>query len=356
MDMGKIYLVTGAFGHLGSAVVRRLLDRGETVRGLALEGDSHPCLPALTGSGRFTVFRGDVTRPGSLAPFFDRGPEDRLVVIHAAGLVSISSRHKKLVERVNVEGTENVIGWCLRSHADKLVYVSSVHAIPEQGGVITETGDFDPDKVVGLYAKTKAAATRKALDAVRMGLDVTVVHPSGIIGPGDYAGSHTVQMMIDFLEGRLTACVKGGYDFVDVRDAAAGVVAAEKGRCGGCYILSGRYTAVRELLDRLAFVSGKKPIRTMLPSLMARAVAPLAEGYYSLLRQPPLFTSYSLYTLRSNGHFSHALADRELSYTVRPLEDTLRDTVDFLLRAGRLPRYKKYLGKTQAVPAAAKSR
>ena len=113
---------------------------------------------------------------------------------------------------------------------------------------------------------------------------------------------------------------------------------------------------MRELLDRLALVSCKRPIRIMLPDLVARAVAPLAEGYYGLLRQPPLFTSYSLYTLRSNGHFSHALADRELAYTVRPLEDTLRDTVDFLLRAGRLPKYKKYLCKKQAVPAAARSR
>ncbi len=354
--MGKIYLVTGAFGHLGSAVTRQLLERGETVRALALQGDPHPCPPGLMGYSNFSLFRGDVTRPDSLTSFFDHGPADRLVVIHAAGMVSISSRHKKLVEQVNIKGTENIIAWCLRSRAEKLIYVSSVHAIPEQPGVIAETGGFDPDRVVGLYAKTKAAATRKVLDAVRMGLDATVVHPSGIIGPGDYAGSHTVQLMIDFLEGRLGACVKGGYDFVDVRDAAAGVIAAEKGRRGGCYILSGRYVPVKELLERLAFVSYKKPVRVVLPSTLARAVAPLAEGYYGLLRQPPLFTSYSLYTLRSNGHFSHALADRELAYTVRPLDETLRDTVDFLLKAGRLPRYKKHLRKIQALPAPAKLR
>ena len=354
--MSKLYLVTGAFGHLGSTVVRQLLERGERVRGLVLQGDTNPCPPGLIQHPLFQRVYGDVTRPDSLAAFFAHSPEDQLVVIHTAGLVSISARHKMQVYNVNVNGTANIISWCLRSHVHKLVYVSSVHAIPEPedpAETITETQQFDPNRVVGLYAKTKAAATKRVLDAQRMGLDVTVVHPSGIIGPGDYAGSHTIQMMIDFLEGRLTACVKGGYDFVDVRDAAAGVIAAEKGRCGGCYILSGRYVPVQELLGELARISGRKPIRVVLPSWVARSVAPMAEQYYRILRQPPLFTSYSLYTLRSNGHFSHALADRELGYRVRPLEDTLLDTLTFLLQAGRLPRYKKYLAKKAGRPASA---
>ena len=351
--MGKTYIVTGAMGHLGSAVVRQLLDRGETVRGLVLPHDPNPCPPDLAGRPGLRVYTGDVTRPDSLAALFEHEPSDELVVIHAAGLVSISSRHRERIYDVNVGGTENVIGWCLRAHVKKLVYVSSVHAIPENDGVIAEATAFDPDKVVGLYAKTKAAATKKVLDAQRLGLDVSVVHPSGIIGPGDYAHSHTVQMMIDYLEGRLTACVKGGYDFVDVRDAAAGVIAAEAGRCGACYILSGRYVPVKDLLQGLSKVSGKKPLKTVLPSWMARATAPLAEAYYGLLRQPPLFTSYSLYTLRSNGHFSHALAERELGYHIRPLDDTLRDTVAFLLQAGRVPKYRAYLRKTNAAGAAA---
>ena len=266
--MSKLYLVTGAFGHLGSTVVRQLLERGERVRGLVLQGDTNPCPPGLIQHPLFQRVYGDVTRPDSLAAFFAHGPEDQLVVIHTAGLVSISARHKMQVYNVNVNGTANIISWCLRSHVHKLVYVSSVHAIPEPedpAETITETQQFDPNRVVGLYAKTKAAATKRVLDAQRMGLDVTVVHPSGIIGPGDYAGSHTIQMMIDFLEGRLTACVKGGYDFVDVRDAAAGVIAAEKGRCGGCYILSGRYVPVQQLLGELARISGRKPIRVVLP-------------------------------------------------------------------------------------------
>ena len=82
------------------------------------------------------------------------------------------------------------------------------------------------------------------------GLDAVIVHPSGILGPGDFGQGHLTQMIADYLNGRLVACVKGGYDFVDVRDVADGVIAAaEKGRAGECYILSNRHYEVRELLD-----------------------------------------------------------------------------------------------------------
>lgn len=339
--MEKIYLVTGAYGHLGSAIVRQLLERGEKVRALVLPHDPNPVPAGLQPSARLEICHGDVTRSDSLAGFFRRTPSEELVAIHAAGIVSIASRKQRQVVNVNVNGTANVIGWCLRSHVKKLIYISSVHAIPESAGTIVETRDFDPDKVSGLYAKTKAAATKRVLAAARMGLDVTVVHPSGIIGPGDYAHSHTVQMMIDFLEGRLVACVRGGYDFVDVRDVAAGVLAAERAESGACYILSGRYVPVKTLLDKLAEISGKKPIHVMLPGWLARSTAPLAELYYKLLHQPPLYTSYSLYTLRTGGRFSHQKAARELGYHVRPLEETLRDTLDFLVRTGRVPKYKR---------------
>ena len=111
---------------------------------------------------------------------------------------------------------------CFKNKVSKLIYVSSVHAIPEKedGGIITETYDFDPGKVVGLYAQTKAKATRAVLAASKKGLNAYVVHPSGIIGPGDYGNGHSTQLIIDYIKGRLVAYVNGGYDFVDVRDVA----------------------------------------------------------------------------------------------------------------------------------------
>ena len=179
--------------------------------------------------------------------------------------------------------------------------------------------------------------TAYALAARARGLDVRVVHPSGICGPYDYGHGHLTQLVQDFCTGRLAAGVDGGYDFVDVRDVAAGILACcERGRPGECYILSGRYCTVRDVLAMLHRITGRRRVRVMLPLWLARAAAPLSEQYYRPLRQPPLYTAYSLYTLSSGARFSHAKAARELGYTTRPFGTTLADTVAWLRRQGRI--------------------
>ena len=162
---------------------------------------------------------------------------------------------------VNVNGTSTVAALCAEYGA-RMVYVSSVHAIPENGAlrVLTETDAFSPEAVQGWYAKSKAEATRNVLAAVReRGLDAVVVHPSGIIGPYT-EDNHLVQLIGEYIDGSLPACVRGGYDFVDVRDVAAGcIAAADKGRRGECYILSNRHYEVRELLELARRCCGGPP-------------------------------------------------------------------------------------------------
>ena len=242
--MKRYYLLTGANGHLGHTIAAKLREAGEEVRGLVLPNDPHPA-PVLSG---VELMEGDVCKPETLEPFFHVEPDEEgpreVVVIHTAGLISISSRRSDRVRAVNVEGTRNVVDMCMRHHVSRLVHVSSVHAIPEgkAGEPIVEAARFDPGEVEGLYAKTKAEASQLVLDAAAQGLDAVIVHPSGILGPGDFGQGHLTQMIADYLNGRLVACVKGGYDFVDVRDVADGVIAAaEKGRAGECYILSNRH-------------------------------------------------------------------------------------------------------------------
>lgn len=328
--MGELYLVTGAGGHLGTHIVKTLLGRGETIRALALPGEER-YIPAAV-----ETVTGDVRDVSSMEPFFDRRGYERVTLIHCAAIVTIASRPDPAVWDVNVRGTEDILSLARREHIERMVYVSSVHAIPEREKPlpITETGRFSPELVYGQYAKSKAAASQLVLDAAEGGLHAVIAHPSGIIGPGDIRRrNHSVSSLRAMAEGRIPASIGGGYDFVDVRDAAAGIVScAERGRAGECYILSGEYISVRDMLDAACKAAGRKTPRLTLPAGAARLIAPTAEAAARLFGQSaPLMTPCSVYTLSSNGNFPHEKAARELGYDPRPIRESIRDTVrDFL--------------------------
>lgn len=331
--MNELYLVTGAAGFLGNALVSRLVELGKSVRVLVLPGEKN--IP----EGVVEVFYGDILEPESLRDFFNNPQKMELIVIHTAGIVSIASKFQQKVYDVNVNGTKNIVSLCEKNNVKKLVYTSSVHAIPEKpkGETIYEVNEFDPDDVVGLYAKTKAEATNIVLEASRKGLNASVVHPSGMSGPFDNGKGYLTTLIIDYYKGRLTAAINGGYDFVDVRDVTEGIISCcEKGKKGECYILSNKYFTIKELLFILHEITGKKEINIILPFWFINLMAPIAELYYKILRQPPLFTPYSIYTINSNSIFSNGKAKRELGYTTRPMEVTLRDTVDWLKKKKRL--------------------
>ncbi|MGI6199188.1 MAG: NAD-dependent epimerase/dehydratase family protein [Christensenellales bacterium] len=324
--MKKRYVVTGACGHLGSTIVRMLQRAGESVYGLVLPGE-----PAQD-QAKIHYVRGDVRDIDTLRPLFADAEGEEIIVIHTAGIIDISEQVTDLMYAVNVGGTKNILKLCQQVGVRRLVYVSSVHAIPEKDhlSVLSEVQRFSPDWVVGGYAKTKAEATQAVLDAVAQGLDAVVVHPSGILGPYDNSGNHLVQMVKDYLTGKLPACVKGGYDFVDVRDVAYGcLTAAERGKTGECYILSNRHYEVRDVLRIARTVCGGRRL-PVLPMWMAKAAAPLLGWISRRRRQRPLYTKYSLYTLSSNDRFSHDKATLELGYRPRDLCQTIRDTAAWL--------------------------
>jgi len=328
------YLVTGAAGHLGWTVTQALLARGETVRVLVLPSDAHaPQLP-----DNVKVFVGDVRDPATLEPCFETDSDTALIVIHCAAIVTIASGFQQIVYDVNVTGVKNIVDLCVKHGVKKLVYVSSVHALPTppKGEVIREIKDFDPLKVVGLYAQTKAEATEYVLNAVReKDLDATIVHPSGICGPNDFSHGYLTQLVRDWHDGRLSAGIRGGYDFVDVRDVANGILACcDIGRKGECYLLTNRYISVESIFEALYDLGGHKHIRTFIPLWFIKIVAPLAEFYYKCLKQKPLFTAYSIYTLGCNAEFSHEKATRELGFSPRPFRETLKDTMDWCDQAG----------------------
>lgn len=328
---GGLVAVTGATGHVGNVLVRELVRCGERVRAVVLPAETTEAIAGLD----VDVVRADVRDFNSLAAAF-AGAD---LVYHLAGIVTISGGQARLLHEVNVLGARNVAQACLRAGVRRLVYTSSVHAleVPPDGVSLCETIEFRPEALDGDYARSKARASIEILKSVDRGLDAVMVFPSGVIGPYDFRLSEMGQLVLDCCTGRFKAYVDGGYDFVDVRDVVAGLLsAAERGRTGEGYILSGEAITVRGLLDLLGRVTGVALRPTRLPMWLARFAAVFAPVYYRLRRAKPRFTSYSLHVLASNCLMSHEKASRELGYAPRPLSETIRNTVEWFVSAGRL--------------------
>lgn len=252
------------------------------------------------------------------------------VVYHLAGVISIMPGDEEKMRRVNVDGVRNVARAALKTGVRRMVHTSSVHAFRRMphGVTVDETVPFAPDSPAGAYDRTKAEGTLAVLEAVERGLDAVIACPSGIIGPHDYLKSEMGQTILDFTRRKLHLLVDGAYDFVDVRDVAQGLtLAAENGRTGEAYILSGAHVKLVQVRSTVQEVVGIRFPAVVVPFGLAGFVASLAERFYRLTRTTPRFTSYALHTVRDNSVFSHAKAHRELGYTPRPLRQSIADTI-----------------------------
>jgi dihydroflavonol-4-reductase len=248
---------------------------------------------------------------------------------------------KEILNRVNVEGIHNVASACRIVGVKRLVYTSSIHAVaePPHGTVIDESQPFDPDRVIGDYARSKARATLLLLDEVKRGdFDAVICCPTGVIGPWDFGISNVGQLIMDFASGHLKSYVSGAYDFVDVRDVARGLIlAAKKGKTGRHYILSGAQVQVPELMQELAKVIGYPAPTYRIPTWLARTAGVLASFYYQILRRRPVFTAYSIDVLRSNSVVSSVRAREELGFTSRPWQESIKDQVQWFRSERMLP-------------------
>jgi dihydroflavonol-4-reductase len=317
-------LVTGATGHIGNVLVRKMLEAGQSVRALILPGEDSTPLEDLPAE----KVEGDVLDPSSLRKAMSGVSR----VFHLAGVISILPGRNDLLRRVNVEGTKNILAAAKLAGVKRLIYTSSIHAIQRApaGVRIDESLPFDPQNPVGEYDRSKAEASLAVIDAALDGLDSVILCPTGVIGPNDYRRSEIGQMILDCVDQKTQFYVDGAYDFVDVRDVADGILAAaEKGRSGETYILSGESITVRRMIDLLWALTGKQFARIHIPFSFARFAALFTPFYYRWMKVKPRFTAYSLSTLRSNSIISHEKATRELGYRPRSLIETIADTVDW---------------------------
>ena len=320
-----MWLVTGATGHVGNVLVRKLLERGEKVRVLILPGECRESIQGLN----VEAFEGDVLNLDSVFHSM-RGV---CGVFHLAGVISIMPGPNPFVKKVNVDGTKNILRAAMESGIKKLIYTSSIHAIQRvENGVIDERTPYDTNNPYGAYDCSKAEATLDVLNAAHAGLEAVVTCPTGVIGPYDFRGSMMGTVIHDAAAAKPTLYVDGAYDFVDVRDVADGLISAAKnGRRGESYILSGQKISVRYLLETVREITGKGFFQMKIPFDMAKFASLFTPIYYKFAHATPRFTPYSLEVLQSNSNISHAKATKELGYSPRSLYESIKDTVKWFL-------------------------
>lgn len=318
-------VITGASGHIGYALLLKLIEKGERVR-ILIRKD----LKQFEGLDCEKVY-GDVTAPASLEKAFEGAD----TVYHLAGIIDINNGDDSLVWKVNFEGVKNVVNACRNKNVKKLVYASSVDAfLPlPNGEVMRETNNFEPDKLEGTYAKTKASATNYVFEMCeKENLPAVVVYPGACIGPYDYKISNVGEMFRMCLNGKMPASLNfGAYNFVDVRDVADGMIlAAEKGKIGEGYILCGEMISTDDFIKTVMLACGKKPPKLKMGYGIVKVAAPLCEAYYKISKSTPLFTRYSMRKLCSNCNFSIEKAKSELGYSPMSVKKSIEDMVEWI--------------------------
>lgn len=325
-----ITLVTGATGYLGVDLVRALRAQGRDVRALARSDAGAARLDGLGAE----VVRGDVTVPDSLGPAVAGVSR----VFHLAGVVAHRAREDDRLRSVNVDGARNTLAACRAAGVERVVFVSSVAAVGpaatpahprDEGAWMIDGDDGRPDF---RYARSKAAGEQLALEAAADGLDVVVANPGFAIGPGDV---HRVSSwpVEEYLRGRLRFTIDGGLSYVDTRDIATGLLLTEeRGRTGERYILTNDEGNLshRDFFARVGSVTGKPRRQLHLPKDLAR---PLLRAGTALRLPLPLDTD-ELASSSRWWFYTAAKARRELGFETRPVDDTIRDTANWLLADG----------------------
>lgn len=322
----KLILVTGASGHLGNNIVRLLIEKGYKVRGL-VRSDRQP-LEGLNCE----IVRGDVLQIDTL----ERAYHGVSYVIHCAAQISISGGLGGEVFNVNVVGTRNILKMAELKNVEKVVYVGSIHAFKDSGGIVDESAEL-VDNDGTSYDISKAEALKFVLGKAKEGLDVCAVCPTALIGPYDFKPSFIGRFLISLAKRKVPALVKGGFDWVDVRDVALGVInAMEKGRSGDVFILSGEYLTVMELAEIWGNVARVSIPRMVFPLDLAIFGATAVEIFSRFTGTSPIFTREALGALKWRSKISRKLAETKLGYRPRPLRETLEDTYKWFKEYGYL--------------------
>jgi dihydroflavonol-4-reductase len=317
--------VTGATGFLGSHVARVLAEQGADLR-LLVRGNSNT---KNIGDLKAERVVGDLRDPASLG----KGIAGCDVVFHVAADYRLWVRDPDEMYRANVEGTRAILEAARRSGVRRLVYTSSVATMgfTSNGQPADENSPVALENMIGPYKRSKFMAEQVAIEAARSGQDVVIVNPTTPVGERDIKPTPTGRIVVDFLKRKFPAYVDTGLNLVDATECARGHIAAlEKGRAGERYILGGENLTLKQILDKLAAITGLPSPRIRVPYVLALATGVVDEFVTGRIRgKEPRATIDAVRMGRKKMFVSSSKAERELAWKRVPVDAALRRAAEW---------------------------
>ena len=316
--------VTGGSGHLGANLVRLLLESGWRVRCLI-----HKDSKALEGLD-IEKAQGNLTS----ASFLSNQMDGCDVVFHLAAYVAVEDVDIFRMKKINIEGTQNMCEAALNSNISRFIHFSSIHAFEQQPikQILSEERSLACGSNAAPYDASKAHAQKKVYEACERGLNASILHPTGVIGPHDYKPSRMGQVLMNIMNRKMLLTLNAGYNWVDARDVAKSAInCVDAGKTSQNYILSGEWSSFPQIAE---IVSNKLKIRTTyatFPLWAAYTGIPFSWLKSKITGKRPSLTSGGLHALAVQSKIvSNELAQKELGHSARTLEHTINDTIDWM--------------------------
>ncbi len=331
----KIF-VTGATGFIGSRVVRRLLEKGYEVKVLVRKSSRLDNIKDLP----LEIAYGDITDYKTL----EDAIKDCSVLFHIAADYRLWVPDPKRLYKTNVEGTVNVMKAAIKRGVERVVYTSSVATLGlnPDGSPADEETPVTVKDMIGHYKRSKFIAEEKVREMIKKeGLPAVIVNPSTPLGPGDIKPTPTGKMIIEAASGRMPAYVDTGLNIVHVDDVAEGhILALEKGKTGERYILGGENMTLKQILEEIARIVGRRPPKIKLTPSLVLPFAYIAEFFARLTGKEPFVTVDGVLMAKKKMFFSIEKARNELGYSPRPAREAIKDSIDWFMQKGYISPFR----------------
>lgn len=315
-------LVTGGTGFIGRNLINTLLKKGYKVRALVRTPGK------IKWPGEVEEVKGDVLIYETLPPAME-GVDG---IFHLAGVISTRKKDEKFMYEINYIGSKNVFEASYQAGIKKFLYLASIFAL----GTGTKEKPADENVEYNLghlkipYFRAKRAAEMESLRYLEKGLPIIYVYPTFCLGPGDEYISSS-RLVVDFLKGKIPVVPPGGFNAIDVRDTASGLILGyEKGKIGEKYLIGGTNISYRDFLKKMSEITGKKAPSISLPPWLVKITGILLDP---IMKNPPVDYGTGLMA-GYYWYYDDSKARRELGHTSRPLKETLKDAIDWFIRKG----------------------